>query len=162
MASVVTRCPDVHLSIVGTGPARADLQERIDRLGLGAHVTLVGRVEHDRIAGLMAASTALVMPSRFEGLPLVALEAAWMSRPVVGTRVAGLRQAVADRVTGLLVDEDDIGALASAIVELVSDRNLARTLGAAARAGVAEGWSLEAAVDRYEVLYERLVAEKVP
>ena len=108
----------------GSGPGRLARTHRPARARSARDAGGKGRARSHRRAdgGVHRPGDAV---ARFEGLPLVALEAAWMSRPVVGTRVAGLRQAVADRVTGLLVDEDDIGALASAIVELVSDRNLA-------------------------------------
>ncbi|MEA2971608.1 MAG: hypothetical protein QOG82_66 [Actinomycetota bacterium] len=159
LAVVVRRRPEVHLTIVGVGPADRDLTEQVERLGLGPSVTFAGRVEHDEIGGLLAESTAVVMPSRFEGLPIVALEAAWMARPVVGTDVAGLRMAVADGVNGLLVAEDDREALAGAILRLVDDRDEARGLGAAARARVEREHSLAACVDQYEAIYARLVAE---
>jgi glycosyltransferase involved in cell wall biosynthesis len=157
LALVVKEHPDVHLTIAGVGAERAPLLERIADLGLVDHATLCGRVDHDRIGEMLAASTALVMPSRFEGLPLVALEAGWMSRPVIGTDVPGLRCAVADGVTGLLVAEDDTEALAAALSRVIEDRELARTLGARARRVAEQEWSLGTCADRYEALYRGLV-----
>jgi glycosyltransferase involved in cell wall biosynthesis len=158
LAIVVAAGRDVHLTIAGVGPDRPQLAAQVARLGLGQRVTLCGRVERDRIAGLMSASTALVMPSRFEGLPLVALEAAWMARPVVGTDVPGLRWAVSDGRTGLLVPEGDTDALAAALIRLIDDRGLARALGDAARSAVERERSLATCADQYEALYRRLVA----
>lgn len=159
LARVVRQRPDVHLTIVGVGPCDDELAEQVERLGLDPHVTLAGRVEHDQIGGLLAACTAVVMPSRFEGLPIVALEAAWMARPVVGTDVPGLRLAVDDGSTGILVASDDPEALAGAILRLVDDRAECRALGAAARKRVERDHPLAACVDRYEAIYGRLVAE---
>jgi glycosyltransferase involved in cell wall biosynthesis len=159
LARVVASEPRAHLTIVGVGPDRGALADQIARLGLERHATLRGRVEHHEIGPLLAASTALVMPSRFEGLPLVALEAAWMARPVVGSDVPGLRCAVADGVTGLLVPDGDVGALAAALLRLIDDRELARELGAAARAAVARDWSLSACASQYEALYGTLVPD---
>ena len=158
LALLLERRPDVRLTMAGVGPDRGELQAQARRLGIAAQVHLVGRVEHDRIAALFASSTVVVMPSRFEGLPLVALEAMWMARPVVGTDVPGLRHAVDHGVTGLLVAADDSRALAAALQRLVDDRDEARAMGAAGRAAVERDWSLASCVDAYTAIYERLAA----
>ncbi|MGH9125088.1 MAG: glycosyltransferase family 4 protein [Acidimicrobiales bacterium] len=157
LAVVVRRRPDVHLTIAGSGPDRLPLAAQISRLGLGEHVSLVGRVEHRHIKELISAATAVVMPSRFEGLPLVALEAAWLGRPVVATDAPGLRCAIDDNITGIVVKQNDDEALADGLLRLIEDRALAQKLGANARAAVEQDWTLGACVDEYESLYERLV-----
>ncbi len=98
----------------------------------------------------------MVMPSHFEGLPLVALEAAWAGRPVVATRAPGLDEAVVDGETALVVEPGG-GALAFGIERLVTDPALARRLGTGARAFAEREFSLGRCVDAYEALYERLV-----
>lgn len=158
LAIVVAERPDVHLSIAGTGPSKDDLVAQIAELGLEQHVSLLGVVSRGQVADLLSQSTAVVMPSRFEGLPLVALEAAWMARPVVAADAPGLRAGVEDGVTALVVDGEDTEALAQAILRLVDDRALARKLGAEARHRVEHGRTLRHVVDDYEALYERLVA----
>jgi glycogen(starch) synthase len=158
LALVVARRPDVHLTIAGSGPDRSQLAAQITRLGLGEHASLVGRVEHRHVDDLISAATAVVMPSRFEGLPLVALEAAWLGRPVVATDAPGLRCAVDGNISGIVVNDGDPEALADALLRLVEDQAMAQKLGANARAAVEQDWSLGACVDEYESLYERLVA----
>ncbi|MGI8608536.1 MAG: glycosyltransferase family 4 protein [Candidatus Dormibacteria bacterium] len=160
LALVVRERPEVRLDIVGEGPEERHLREQIKALGLVQHARLLGRVEHARIAGLMAAATAVVMPSRFEGMPLVALEAGRTGRPVVGTAAPGLRCAVVDGHTGLLVPAEDPRALAAALLRVVDDRDLARKLGAAARERIEVEHSLTRCVDEYEELYSRLVQER--
>jgi glycosyltransferase involved in cell wall biosynthesis len=71
------------------------------------------------VPSLLAASDALVLASRFEGLPLVALEAMALGRPVVGTRVCGLEETVEDGVTGRLVAAEDAAALAAAMLDIL-------------------------------------------
>lgn len=159
LASIAARGHDVRLTIIGIGPLRADLMSQAARLGISDRITFAGGVDHDEIAARMSDATALVMPSRFEGLPLVALEAAWMARPVVGTAAPGLSQAVVDGETGILVDPADPNALASALESLVVDRARARTLGDAALRRVEQEWSFAACVDGYEALYRRLGAQ---
>ena len=74
------------------------------------------------------------MPSRFEGMPLVVLEAMAVGCPVVGTRVCGIEEAVVDRLSGRLVAAGDAPALADALAEVLGDRGMAMRMGAAGRA----------------------------
>jgi glycosyltransferase involved in cell wall biosynthesis len=158
LAELRPRLPDARLTIAGDGPERAALLDAIATFGVGHAVELVGRVPHDDVAALLRDSLALVVPSRFEGLPLVALEAAWMARPVVASDVPGLARAVRHDETGLLVPEDDVHAYAAAMERLAVDRDFARTLGAAARALAEREWSITACVRAYESLYCKLAA----
>lgn len=158
VAELAPRHPDLRLTIVGVGPLRSELEHQANELGVADRIEFTGAVDHDDIPALMNDALALVMPSRYEGLPLVALEAAWMARPVVGTMAPGLSQAVVDGDNGLLVDPADPRALAAALESLILDRQLARELGAAARRSAEREWSLSACADGYEAVYRRLGA----
>ena len=125
MADLAPKYPDLRLTIVGVGPLLADLQRQAADLGVAGHIEFAGRVDHDDIAALLDQMVALVMPSLFEGLPLVALEAAWRARPVVGTTAPGLARAVVDGENGLLVDPEDPHALSAAMESLILDRDRA-------------------------------------
>lgn len=155
---LVSRRPTVRLTIVGDGPERSALERLARDLAIDDRVAFLGSVPHDRIGSLIADSTVVVMPSRFEGMPLVALEAAWMARPVVASSVPGLDDAIVDGLTGVLVEGDD-SELASAIEGLLVDRDRARAMGAAARVHAEKSFSLESCVERYVEIYARLVAE---
>jgi glycogen(starch) synthase len=152
-ARVAPQHPGARLVIVGTGPDRDDLVALADRLGVGPRVELVGRVEPDDVYDLLAASRALVMPSRYEGLPLVSLEAAWAARPVVGMAGPGVSEVVVDGITGMLAPTGDVPGLARVMTAVLDSKDLASRLGAAARARVQADWSIEATVDAYESLY---------
>jgi glycosyltransferase involved in cell wall biosynthesis len=156
VAMLAARLPDVRLTVVGVGALRTPLERHAADLGVADHVHFAGAVDHDDIPKLLSDHIALVMPSRYEGLPLVALEAAWMGRPVVGTQAPGLALAVVQDETGVLVDHRDRAALARAMEDLALDRDRARRLGAGARRLAEKQWSLPACVDAYETLYRRL------
>jgi glycosyltransferase involved in cell wall biosynthesis len=86
------------------------------------------------VAAALDASTVLVLPSFSEGLPRVAMEAFARGRAVVGARAGGIPDIVEDGVNGLLVPTGDAPALADAIVRVLSDAALARSLADGARA----------------------------
>src|SRR5207237_10397606 len=86
-----------------------------------------------------AASTALALPARSEGMGRVVVEALCRGRPVLATRVGGIPDLVHDGENGLLVGAGDTRALADALVRILSDRQLAERLAARARASV-EPW----------------------
>jgi glycosyltransferase involved in cell wall biosynthesis len=147
--------PDARMEIAGDGPIRGDLARRAAALGVDDRIDMTGFVDPTQVPARMAAATAVVIPSHYEGLPLVALEAAWMARPVIASRAPGIAEAVVDGQTGLLVDADDPAALATKMQQLLRDRSLARRLGAAARSAVERDWSFITCVDRYEDAYRR-------
>ncbi len=124
--------PDAKLVIVGRGP-QAGVIERLAS-------DLPGRVEHaaelspEGVAQRLDEATVLVLPSRFEGLGRVVIEAFARGRGVVATRAGGILDLVEDGREGLLVDVDDVGGLAAALVRVLSDRVLAEQLGGAAHA----------------------------
>ena len=119
---------DVTLDIVGDGPDRAALEARSARLGLGGAVRFLGPLPRAALYERMATAHAVVVPSRREGLGLVAVEALALGRPVIASRVGGLTEVVTAG-TGMLVAPDDPAALAHALQSLplpVAARRLAR------------------------------------
>jgi glycosyltransferase involved in cell wall biosynthesis len=124
------RVPAAELVVVGKG-SRAAAVERLA-------AELPGRVRHfpqlppEEVARRLDEATLLVLPSRFEGLGRVVIEAFARGRGVVGSRTGGILDLVEDGRQGLLVDAEDAQALADALVSVLSDRELAERLGAAA------------------------------
>jgi glycogen(starch) synthase len=158
-ARLMNRYPTLRLTIAGVGPSELALRELAAELGIAAQVDFVGLVEREQVPQLLRSASVVVMPSAFEGLPLVALEAAWAGRPVVGSWSVGVLDAVIDGETGCLVDPGDVDALTNALGDLLADPVRARALGVAARARAEREFSLEQCADRYEALYERVIAQ---
>jgi glycosyltransferase involved in cell wall biosynthesis len=98
------------------------------------------------------------MPSRRERLPLVALEAALMARPVASTRVGGLPEVVLHQKTGLLVPQGDTEALADALLFLLKHPEIATAFGKAARRQVQEVFNFEGYVNAYDELYRKITS----
>jgi len=150
--------PRARLLLVGEGDLRTALEEQAHRLGVRARVLFPG-FRRD-VARMMALMDVLVLPSLYEGLPLVLLEAQALARPIVATRVDGNADVVEDGQSGRLVPPEDPGALAGAIVGLLADRDEARRLGEAARRSVHEHFTLEQQMSRTVALYEKCLAAR--
>lgn len=157
-AQIAAHDPDASLRIVGDGPLRSQLEKLAATLGVADRVDMSGAVRHTAMAGVFAAASVVAMPSRLEGMPLVALEAGLAARPVVATPVQGLGEVVIHGETGLLVPPDDPTALAGAISELLNDSARSSRLGEAARRHVVAHHSLSATAAAFEELYLRVIS----
>jgi glycogen(starch) synthase len=156
-ASLIDRYPRLRLVIAGDGTIRTDLERQAAQLGIHERVDFAGWVQPGDVPALINGSTLVVMPSRWEGLPLTALEAAQMGRPIVATRVGGMPEVVVNGETGLLVDKDDSQALAQAIAMLLDRPQTAQRMGAAARHRALDAFSFERHVEAYDAVYRRLI-----
>src|SRR5438093_1234145 len=141
--------PEVDLLIAGDGPERRRLEALRERLGLGARVHLLGAMDRATVASLYRGARLVACPSRWEGLPLVCLEAMASGRAVVASRVDGIPDAVSDGETGLLVAPEDPVALAAALRALLEDAPRRDRLGARGRALVCAELTRPSAAERY-------------
>ena len=154
---VAAQVPGARLVIVGRG-ALLDLVERL-RDDYPETVEHVPSVPSSGVAEQMDRSTCLVLPSRSEGLGRVIIESFARGRTVVATRVGGIPTLVDDGVNGLLVESGDVDALADAIVRVLSDRELAERLGAAAHESASQlRWSPDDYAARVRSLVDRTLA----
>ena len=149
--------PSLRLTIAGDGPVAAELHRQADKLRVSDRIDFLGLVEPDSVWELINGSTMLLIPSRKEGMPLVAIQAMLMERPVVAARVGGVPEAVFDGRTGLLVETNDVQALAAAIRSLLCDLERARTLGQNARPLALEKFDWDSrVVGKYNALYHKV------
>ena len=120
--------------IAGHGPLRERLLATAHDYHLDEHVKFLGHRED--VPRLMAAADLIVLPSSYEGMPNVVLEAMQFRKPVVATAAPGTTEVVVDGQTGLLVPIGNPPLLARAIRDVIRDPTLARRLGEAGRARV--------------------------
>jgi phosphatidylinositol alpha-1,6-mannosyltransferase len=139
--TVIAALPDATLTVVGDGADRIRLERRAGELGVAARITFAGRLSDDRLAREYATANLFALPGRHrtgtkaqgEGFGLVFVEAGAAGLPVVAGAGGGADDAVEHDVSGLLVDPHDIGAVAGAIVRVLTDSELARRLGEGGR-----------------------------
>jgi glycosyltransferase involved in cell wall biosynthesis len=122
MPRIVAACPDVLLLLAGGGPEREACEALVGTLGLGHQVMFLGH--RSDIPELLAACDVFVMPSESEGLPMAAIEALAMGKPVVGFDVGGMSEVIDDGKTGRLVPFGDANAFIDAVLALLFDADL--------------------------------------
>jgi glycosyltransferase involved in cell wall biosynthesis len=150
--------PDVCTLIAGDGPLRERLEETAHGYHLDDKVRFLGH--RNDVPRLLAAADLLVLPSSYEGLPNVVLEAMRFRKPVVATAAPGTTEVVVDGETGLLVPVGDVIVMTRAIRDLVRDPALARRLGEAGRARAEAHFGADTMVAHFAELYEHLARSK--
>ena len=146
----------LRCAILGDGPERPRLEALIRRRGLEGSVFLLG--EKSDAAPWLSAFDVYCLPSLWEGLPNALLEAMAIGLPAVASGVDGVPEAVVDGKDGLLVPPNEPAALAEALKSLAVDPKRCATLGAAAKAAIAERFTLRRMIDDYERAYADVLA----
>jgi glycosyltransferase involved in cell wall biosynthesis len=142
------------LAIVGEGPLEIQLRQTVRELGIANSVLFTGfRAD---IPEVTAAIDIAVLPSAFEGMGRVILEAMAAGKPVVASRVGGIPDLVRDGVNGILVSPNDQQSIADALLRLLTEPNLRRRFSVAAGLSIEEKHSAEYMVREIHAFYEYL------
>ncbi|BAO31297.1 glycosyltransferase family 4 protein [Sulfuritalea hydrogenivorans] len=144
--------PELRLLIVGEGPMRGPIEEKIAALGIRERVMLAGQ-RSDPERWLQAMDVFCLPSYANEGVPQAILQAMLCGLPIVTTPVGAILEAVSDKNSALIVPPKDAAALAAAIGRLLDDSTLAATLGAEARRVASADFSREAMLDRMEPIF---------
>ncbi len=162
-AQVVSTLPHARVVLVGDGPELPRLQAEAARLRLTSRVHFAGGIDHADIRRWYSICDVLVYPRRSTRLtelttPLKPLEAMAMSKPVIASDVAGLRELIRDGRTGALFAAADVTALAATLARLATDAGLRKRLGEQARHFVCEERDWNALAHVYVEIYRHLLA----
>jgi len=149
---------EVKLLIVGTGYLMEQLKALAYEKGLSDYIMFLG--ERTDIQQLLGVIDIFVMPSIAEGLPNALLEAMAAARPVIVTCAGGMGEIIQNGVNGLVVPVGDETSLLAGLRKLVKDRSFAKALGAAARQGIEDKYSIRATARAWEDLYISLLRTK--
>lgn len=147
--------PEVVLAFAGEGPLMDEIRAQVRRSGLGSRVRFLGY--RSDVPALLRTSIGLLLPSEREGLPRCIMEASCLERPVVATRIRGVRELVDDGGTGILHEVGDVDALAAAIRRLAEDPEQGVRLGLQGREAMRR-FDLRHVLALHDDLYERALA----
>jgi glycosyltransferase involved in cell wall biosynthesis len=137
---------------------RASLEKVAHRAGVSDRVIYTDHISDDDLfRGAFSACELLALPSDYEAFGLVLVEAMACGRPCVATRVGGIPEVVDHGRTGLLVEYGDVKALASALMELLTDDKKARAMGRSGRKRVEERFTWEKVTVKIEDVYKELL-----
>ncbi len=166
---VCQKVPNTTYLIVGDGPYRAELEKLAISMGVRDRVVFAGKIPNQDLAPIYALSDVFVMPSRdqserndVEGFGVVFLEASSCGKAVIGGRSGGIPEAVADGVTGLLVDPLDPEDIANAITRLLADSDLSARLGQQGRLRVVRDFTWARVGAQVEGILESILREQSP
>ncbi|PDW01688.1 glycosyltransferase family 4 protein [Candidatus Viridilinea mediisalina] len=157
--TVLRTCPDATLVLVGYGDLRASLEAQAAALGISGRVRFTGQLERTRTAAYLAAADVFALPivrDGVDGLPNTLLEAMGAGRAIVASRVAGVPDVLDDGCHGLIVPERNPERLATALVRLLTDHDLATRLGHAARVRVEQELTWQQTARRYAAVLEAI------
>jgi L-malate glycosyltransferase len=154
LEAVTREIPECRLLIVGEGPERPRIEAEIARRGMQQQIRLLG-LRKD-VKQLLAAADLFLLTSISEGIPVTFIEAMACHLPIVSTDVGGVKEVVEDGRTGLLAAAGDHQMLGNAIVKLVRDPSLRRSLGDCGRARAEQVFSEKEMHERYAALYQKM------
>jgi glycosyltransferase involved in cell wall biosynthesis len=147
--------PEALVTVIGEGELRRELEGLAASLGILAHVRFAG--SRTDIPDQLGRMDVFVLPSLWEGLPIVLMEAMAAGLPIVATAVDGVTEMIEHERTGLLVPPGDPAGLAAALLRMLRDRRLGRRTGDHARVVAAERFGIDRMVRETETVYKELM-----
>jgi hypothetical protein len=157
VASLLPEFPSLILEIVGSGPNRQKLERISEQLGCADRVRFLGRKSRRETAAAMQNCTLFALPSRYEGLGCVYLEAMSTGKPAVGCRGQGIAEIIQQGSNGFLVGPDNEKELTLALSMLLGDERRRNNLGHAARHTILETLTLAHQAERLARIYRECV-----
>ena len=153
VSEVARQMPETWFLLVGDGPLREHLRAEANRLGIGHHLVMVGRVPPETVPEYIQAMDVVVHTSLREGIARVLPQAGAVGKPVVTFDLDGAPEVVRHGVSGYLLPALDTNHVAERTVELLRDPQRRRAFGEAGRAFAAEHFSIEGMVERVNEVY---------
>ncbi|HVO59514.1 MAG TPA: glycosyltransferase [Terriglobales bacterium] len=154
LAAIRGTHPRLRCEIIGTGPERARLAHLAQQLGISDCVVFLGWQSRAAVARAMQRCCLFVLPSSYEGLGCVYLEAMATGKPTVGCRRQGIAEVIKSGETGWLVEPGDTESLANVLHQLLRDSGLRERVGMAGRRVVLENFSVQHQAERLLQVYQ--------
>lgn len=158
VAMIHSRIPEVSWDIIGEGAELTRLQALAGELKIADKVRFLGRQSRDMVADAMRQCTIFALPSRYEALGCVYLEAMSAAKPVIACRGQGIAEVIEHGKNGWLVGDDNMGEIAQALVTLFEDAELRNRMRLAARRTILKSLTLQHQAQRLNDLYRECAA----
>jgi teichuronic acid biosynthesis glycosyltransferase TuaC len=158
LAAVLPKYPDISVEIIGDGPEHHRLARLADDCMVAGKVRFLGRQSRKQVAEAMRRCVVFALPSRYEGLGCVYLEAMSTERPVIACRGQGIDGVIQHKSNGWLVDPDNLQELIAALSALLQNLQLRRQIGQAARRTILHSLTTTHQADQLAALYRECVA----
>lgn len=156
MARLRPAYPDLQCQIIGEGADQSRFAALAKQLGVEAHVHFLGRRSRAAVAQAMRDCTVFVLPSRFEGLGCVYLEAMACGKPVIGCYGQGIEEIIQDGINGALIPADGLDQLMEKLRSFLSDADLRARMGIAARQTILDRLTLSHQAQSLMRIYEQV------
>lgn len=156
-AKLLPQFPHLKVIIIGNGPEEESLKKHVRSLGIDKNIIFTGLIKN--VVPYYRAFDIFTLTSLTEGVPMTVLEAMAAQTPVVATRVGGIPQIIAHGQTGMLVDSNNVNALASCFSALIPNEALRRQLADAAEKFVQDEYSIERMTNAYSQVYQEALAQ---
>jgi glycosyltransferase involved in cell wall biosynthesis len=157
VARIIGHYPLLRCQIIGIGQERQRLMDVTYQLGISDRVEFLGRQSRAFVAKAMQACSVFALPSRYEGLGCVYLEAMASGKPAIGCTGQGIVDIIKSGKNGWLVQPADIDCLANALHQLLGDPGLRNRIGMAGWQTVVENYTLRHQAERLSQIYEECV-----
>jgi glycosyltransferase involved in cell wall biosynthesis len=157
VGALVSEFPRISLEIIGDGPEHGSLRALAQQLQILDRVHFAGRQSRRQVADAMRRCTVFALPSRYEGLGCVYLEAMSVGKPVIGCRGQGIAEIIRHGSNGFLVGPDNEKELTLALAMLLRDDQRRRNLGAVARDTILERLTLTHQAENLARMYRESV-----
>ncbi|HLV31551.1 MAG TPA: glycosyltransferase [Chitinispirillaceae bacterium] len=151
MPAIIKNHPDSCLIVAGDGPSKHDLMKQTISLGIVKNVLFIG--PRSDIAQLLKLFDILVLPSLKEGLPMILLEAMAAECPIIASNVGGIPEIIENKINGLLVEPGNIADLTKAILGLLADPLLRKTIIHNNISAVHKKYTAAIMTEKYQKLY---------
>jgi teichuronic acid biosynthesis glycosyltransferase TuaC len=158
VAAIQPRYPNLSLEIIGDGPERSRLTRLAADLNLGGRVHLLGRQSRNQVAEAMRRCEIFALPSRYEGLGCVYLEAMSSEKPTIACRGQGIEEIIRHATNGWLIRPDDLAGLIDGLSQLLQSAHLRQQIGSAARRTILQGLTLTHQAARLAEVYRECSA----
>ena len=152
-AAIQNQFPGLFLEIIGDGPEQARLQQLANQQGMAGKVHFRGRQSRQQVVDAMRRAAVFALPSRYEGLGCVYLEAMSTGKPVIACLGQGIDEVIEQGVNGYLIKPDDLPQLIDTLARLLQQPELRRKIGDAARRTILQRYTLGEQASRLYRLY---------